>query len=98
MSILKKNNIQHWLDTPKGSYVGYPKYGNSVPELLFLNKQELDYALGVIINQMKNDLGASVVERITDMYITSDKNDIDMFYLIIIQKDTVAVGGFSVSQ
>ena len=83
MSILTKNPIQHWLDTPVGSYRGYPEYGNSIYELIGENRQDLNAKLGIIIDKMEDQLGTLVAMTIKSIYFAEEKDKRDTFYIVI---------------
>ena len=83
MSIISKTPIQHWLDTPKGSYYGYPTYGNSLHELLFSNNQHTQHKLGVIIDRIEKDLGTLIAQTIENISLHIDSSDKITTYIII---------------
>lgn len=95
MSIISKKPIQHWLDTPKGSYYGYPTYGNSLHELLFGNNQHTQHKLGVIIDRIEKDLGTLVAQTIDNISLHIDSSDKRTTYIIILTKDTISVGEYT---
>lgn len=94
MSIISKDPIQHWLDTPKGSYYGYPKYGNSLHELLFQNNQHAQHKLGVIIDTIERDLGRLMAQTIKHISMHVDQDDKSISYIIILTKDSIKVGEY----
>ena len=94
MSVVSKNPIQHWLDTPKGSYYGYPNYGNSLHELLFENNQHAQHKLGVIIDRIEKDLGSEFAHTIQHISLHVDKNDTSTSYIIIVANNTILAGEY----
>jgi len=97
MSILSKNPIQHWLDTPLGSYEGYPSYGNSIGELLFKNTQDSDAIVGVIIDQIEAHLGTLIASQIESISMANDEDKNDFFYIFITTKDkNLLIGEYNV--
>ncbi len=94
MSVVSKNAIQHWLDTPKGSYYGYPNYGNSLHELLFLNNQHAQHKLGVIVDSIRRDLGRKFAEEIQHISLNVDADDNSITYIVIITKNNIAIGEY----
>jgi len=94
MSIVSKNPIQHWLDTPKGSYYGYPNYGNSIHELLFLNNQHAQHKLGVIVDSIRRDLGDSVAETIQHVSLHVDADDSSVSYVVIVSSNSISIGEY----
>ncbi len=92
MSIVSKNPIQHWLDTPKGSYYGYPSYGNSLHELLFENNQHAQHKLGVIIDRIERDLGSTIAQTIQHISLVNDAEDKSISYIVIFANNKIAIG------
>ena len=56
-SILSSNPIQLWLDTPIGSYVGSPWWGNNFETLFGHNIHDTPIVLMLILKKMSHDLG-----------------------------------------
>ncbi|NOR58757.1 MAG: hypothetical protein GQ474_09575 [Sulfurimonas sp.] len=92
-SVLTKNPIQHWIDTPIGSFEGYPTYGNMLHELFFENRQDVDAKLGYIINVIERQLGELVANTIQDISFLDDPQN-DTFYILISLVDGVVIGEF----
>jgi len=72
--------IQHWLITPCGSYFGYPNYGNKIAELLYNNRQDLQYVTNKVIDDILEDLGIEYAKEIASVNISTDK---EKFYIIV---------------
>jgi len=96
MSALTKNPIQHWLDTPLGSYKGYPRYGNIIHELLFENRQNLDHKLGIIVDAIEKQLGKSVAMLIYDISFIEEAESDKFFILIKLYNNRIALGAYNV--
>lgn len=97
MSALSKNPIQHWLDTPLGSYEGYPTYGNTIHELFFENRQDLDQKLGIIIDRMEEHLGELVTRTIRDISFIEEDGSRDTFYILItLHNNSISLGTYNV--
>lgn len=94
MSILSKNPIQHWLDTPKGSYYGYPSYGNSLHELLFENNQHAEHKMGIIVDTIEKDLGSEFARTIQHISLLANAEDKSMAYIVIILNNGIAIGEY----
>ncbi len=94
MSIVSKKPIQHWLDTPKGSYYGYPSYGNSLHELLFENNQHAQHKLGIIVDSIERDLGELFAQSIKHISLRVDEDDNGTSYIIIIANDSISIGEY----
>lgn len=97
ISKLSSEPIQHWLNTPQGSYFGYPEYGNIIEQILFHNKQDLYHALGLLVNRITLDLGREIAEKIKDIKILKEQNREDSFVILIFHDNDVAIGEFDVS-
>ena len=86
--------IQHWLITPLGSYYGYPNYGNKIDELLYHNRQDLNYVSGKIIDDIVGDLGIEYAKKIAKVEILTDREN---FYILLHYfNDKYALGVYSV--
>ena len=86
--------IQHWLITPHGSYYGYPNYGNKIHEILYQNRQDINYASGKIVDDIVADLGIDYAKNIALVEILTDR---EKFYVVItLFNKAYAVGIFDV--
>ncbi|MFT7880440.1 MAG: hypothetical protein ABXS91_08610 [Sulfurimonas sp.] len=95
MTVLSKNPIQHWLDTPLGSYEGYPWYGNTLHTLLYENRQDLDQKLGIIIDEIERQLGNNVAQLIRDISFIEEEGARDKFYILItLYNNGIALGSY----
>lgn len=95
MTVLTKNPIQHWLDTPLGSYKGYPRYGNTLHTLLYENRQDLDQKLGMIVDEIERQLGRTVAQLIKDISFIEEGGAKDKFYILItLYNNGIALGSY----
>ena len=76
--------IQHWLNTPIGSYCGFPKYGSNIDTLLFKNSSNAYKSIDAVYNKIREDLGQDIYDEITNIEILSD---IENYYIVISTKN-----------
>lgn len=94
MSIVSKDPIQLWLDTPIGAYEGYPTWGNNVYELLFLNKQEAKATVMQIMAKLQYDIGYANAQRITGTQLLFNGDD-TFALLLYLQNNDIAIGVYN---
>lgn len=73
--LTQKNPIQHWIDTPDGSYTGKPNYGNNFYEVLFKNKNNISLIIPIIANKLLRDLGEDEASKIDTISLVKDRHD-----------------------
>jgi len=72
--------IYHWLNTPIGSYCGFPLYGFNGNELLYKNSHDAESSIDKIYSKMREDLGEDIMQTVAEIKIVT----VDDAYLLLV--------------
>lgn len=95
ISKISTTPIQHWLNTPRSSYYGYPTYGNAFEALLYKNKNDLTFVINIIVDMMIENIGLVEASKVKQVEISKGSEDLDLVAVIMLLQDG-SLGGFKV--